>query len=130
MTPALLDILEAGPVIATHGGPGAVGIFSAQDRYGMNASAYGMARGIYVHLPFCPYICPYCDFAKWPHRRSAAQRYLQALHAEIEVAGEPQFRALRARPSTGSGWFDRPHHDNDVPRGYRGNDVSARLPRQ
>jgi DegV family protein with EDD domain len=30
-TPLMLDILEAGPVIATHGGPGAVGIFSAQD---------------------------------------------------------------------------------------------------
>lgn len=30
-TPKLLDILEAGPVIATHGGPGAVGIFAAQD---------------------------------------------------------------------------------------------------
>jgi oxygen-independent coproporphyrinogen-3 oxidase len=43
-----------------------------------------MARGIYVHLPFCPYICPYCDFAKWPHRRSAAERYLHALHAEID----------------------------------------------
>ncbi len=39
--------------------------------------------GIYVHLPFCPYICPYCDFAKWPHKRSAAARYLQALYAEI-----------------------------------------------
>ena len=42
-----------------------------------------MALGIYVHLPFCPYICPYCDFAKWPMRRSAATRYLQALYAEI-----------------------------------------------
>ena len=41
--------------------------------------------GLYVHLPFCPYICPYCDFAKWPHRRSAAARYLQALHAEIDA---------------------------------------------
>ena len=29
--PRMLDILEAGPVIATHGGPGAVGIFVAQD---------------------------------------------------------------------------------------------------
>lgn len=29
--PQMLDILEAGPVIATHGGPGAVGIFSAQE---------------------------------------------------------------------------------------------------
>lgn len=29
--PKMLDILEAGPVIATHGGPGAVGIFSTQE---------------------------------------------------------------------------------------------------
>ena len=29
--PEMLDILEAGPVIATHGGPGAVGVFSAQE---------------------------------------------------------------------------------------------------
>jgi DegV family protein with EDD domain len=29
--PKMLDILEAGPVIAVHGGSGAVGIFSAQD---------------------------------------------------------------------------------------------------
>jgi oxygen-independent coproporphyrinogen-3 oxidase len=40
--------------------------------------------GVYVHLPFCPYLCPYCDFAKWPLRESAARRYLTALHAEIE----------------------------------------------
>jgi oxygen-independent coproporphyrinogen-3 oxidase len=40
--------------------------------------------GVYVHLPFCPYICPYCDFAKWPIRRSRATRYLEALHAQIE----------------------------------------------
>lgn len=39
--------------------------------------------GLYVHLPFCPYICPYCDFAKWPHKRSAADDYLRALEAEI-----------------------------------------------
>ncbi len=29
--PRMLDVLEAGPVIATHGGPGAVGIFVAPD---------------------------------------------------------------------------------------------------
>jgi oxygen-independent coproporphyrinogen III oxidase len=39
--------------------------------------------GVYVHLPFCPYLCPYCDFAKWPLRSSSALRYLQALSAEI-----------------------------------------------
>ncbi|MBV8154544.1 MAG: radical SAM family heme chaperone HemW [Candidatus Eremiobacteraeota bacterium] len=40
--------------------------------------------GIYVHLPFCPYLCPYCDFAKWPLRASVARRYLEALAAELE----------------------------------------------
>jgi oxygen-independent coproporphyrinogen-3 oxidase len=39
--------------------------------------------GVYVHLPFCPYICPYCDFAKWPARASATGRYLDALYAEL-----------------------------------------------
>ena len=43
---------------------------------------------VYVHLPFCPYICPYCDFAKWPYRKSAAERYLRALAAEIDTAPE------------------------------------------
>jgi oxygen-independent coproporphyrinogen-3 oxidase len=44
--------------------------------------------GIYVHLPFCPYICPYCDFAKWPLRTSRAERYLRALN--VEIAATPQ----------------------------------------
>jgi oxygen-independent coproporphyrinogen-3 oxidase len=47
--------------------------------------------GLYVHLPFCPYLCPYCDFAKWPLRRSSAARYLAALEAQIAAA--PPFRA-------------------------------------
>ncbi len=51
-----------------------------------------MARGgLYVHLPFCPYVCPYCDFAKWPLRQSQAKRYLDALGAEI--VGAPAFAA-------------------------------------
>ncbi len=45
------------------------------------------ALGVYVHLPFCPYICPYCDFAKFPHRASRAKRYLTALDREIERMG-------------------------------------------
>ncbi len=51
-----------------------------------------MSRGgLYVHLPFCPYVCPYCDFAKWPLRHSQAKRYLDALDAEIAHA--PAFEA-------------------------------------
>ena len=43
-------------------------------------------RGLYVHLPFCPYICPYCDFAKWPLARSRAREYMVALENEIARA--------------------------------------------
>lgn len=42
-----------------------------------------MNAGIYVHWAFCPYICPYCDFAKWLYEPRAAQRYVDALGAEI-----------------------------------------------
>ncbi len=45
-----------------------------------------MSLGIYVHLPFCPYICPYCDFAKWPMAKTRAAQYLDALQAEIATA--------------------------------------------
>lgn len=44
-----------------------------------------MSLGVYVHLAFCPYLCPYCDFAKWPYRRSSAERYLEALYAELDT---------------------------------------------
>jgi oxygen-independent coproporphyrinogen-3 oxidase len=54
----------------------------------------GATLGVYVHLPFCPYICPYCDFAKWPHRRSAADRYLLALAAEIDATDAVEARTL------------------------------------
>lgn len=43
-----------------------------------------LGLGVYIHLPFCPYLCPYCDFAKWPLRASSARRYLDALYAELE----------------------------------------------
>jgi oxygen-independent coproporphyrinogen-3 oxidase len=50
--------------------------------------------GLYVHLPFCPYICPYCDFAKWPLRRSRAVAYLAALEAEVRRANPFDARTL------------------------------------
>lgn len=45
-----------------------------------------MTPAVYVHWAFCPYICPYCDFAKWVYDERAAARYVQALEAEIERA--------------------------------------------
>jgi oxygen-independent coproporphyrinogen-3 oxidase len=48
-----------------------------------------MGLGVYAHLAFCPYLCPYCDFAKWPYRASKARAYLAALDVELETL-EPQ----------------------------------------
>jgi putative oxygen-independent coproporphyrinogen III oxidase len=71
--------------------------------------------GIYVHLPFCPYLCPYCDFAKWPMRASAARQYLAALGAELER----EATELAATIYLGGG----------TPNAYAADDVSGLLAR-
>jgi oxygen-independent coproporphyrinogen III oxidase len=45
-----------------------------------------MQAALYVHWAFCPYVCPYCDFAKWAYDERAAERYARALEAEIARA--------------------------------------------
>ncbi len=45
--------------------------------------------GIYVHIPFCDRICPYCDFAVVRTREAAIDRYCAALHREIELTPAP-----------------------------------------
>ena len=45
--------------------------------------------GLYLHVPFCSAICPYCDFAV--RRDHPAQRveWATALGQEIELAAGP-----------------------------------------
>ena len=48
--------------------------------------------GIYLHIPFCRYKCPYCDFNSAPHPEAMRRRYLEALKEEIRTsrwAGHP-----------------------------------------
>jgi len=52
------------------------------------------SAGVYVHLPFCPYICPYCDFAKWAWDEDGAARYLAALRSELASAPPVQATTL------------------------------------
>lgn len=42
--------------------------------------------GAYVHIPFCARVCPYCDFAVVEGRDDLADRYVEALEAEIRSA--------------------------------------------
>ena len=43
--------------------------------------------GIYVHVPFCLTRCGYCDFNAYAGMDDAMPRYLQALLAEVSLAG-------------------------------------------
>ena len=50
------------------------------------------APGLYVHVPFCARICPYCDFAVTALGRSGPsrlERYRRALLREIELRAAP-----------------------------------------
>lgn len=41
-------------------------------------------RHLYVHIPFCPKVCPYCNFYKEASDRNKTQPFLEALLREAE----------------------------------------------
>lgn len=41
-------------------------------------------RGVYIHIPFCKYICSYCDFNKFYIQRQPVDKYIDCLIKEIE----------------------------------------------
>lgn len=41
-----------------------------------------MVRSLYLHVPFCPNICPYCDFHKMRRHEGLVARYLDRLEQE------------------------------------------------
>lgn len=49
---------------------------------------------VYVHLPFCARVCPYCDFAVVAGRDDLIERYVAAVLSEI--AAEPDWRSLQS----------------------------------
>ena len=45
------------------------------------------AAGLYVHVPFCSAICPYCDFAVARGGGAERERFVEALVEEIDLIG-------------------------------------------
>ncbi|MBX7257685.1 MAG: radical SAM family heme chaperone HemW [Candidatus Hydrogenedentes bacterium] len=41
--------------------------------------------GVYVHIPYCRTICPYCDFVKRPIKGTVPPAFLNALCSEIDA---------------------------------------------
>ncbi len=53
------------------------------------AASPATIRHAYVHVPFCPSICPYCDFHVLERRGDLVERYLTRLEQEAEsLAGQ------------------------------------------
>jgi oxygen-independent coproporphyrinogen-3 oxidase len=50
---------------------------------------------LYVHVPFCRLVCPYCDFVTVGGRRAEIPRYVEALLAELAMRSAPgQLRTI------------------------------------
>lgn len=43
-----------------------------------------MISHLYVHIPFCPKVCPYCSFYKEASDRNKTRAFLEAVLAEVE----------------------------------------------
>jgi coproporphyrinogen III oxidase-like Fe-S oxidoreductase len=44
--------------------------------------------GLYLHIPFCHQICPYCPYNKEIYHREVAERYTDAVKKEIDIYSE------------------------------------------
>lgn len=44
--------------------------------------------GLYLHIPFCRQICPYCPYNKEIHHPEVAKRYTKAVMEEIDIYSE------------------------------------------
>ncbi len=46
---------------------------------------------LYVHIPFCEELCPYCSFNRFPFNKDLAREYFKALLQEIRMYGDLGF---------------------------------------
>lgn len=46
---------------------------------------------LYVHIPFCEELCPYCSFNRYRFQPDRARRYFAALKKEIDLVGKRGF---------------------------------------
>lgn len=58
-------------------------LFKRYEKGNIDFNAINNEVGIYIHIPFCKSICPYCPYNKVLYEKNKAQRYKEALIKEI-----------------------------------------------
>ena len=82
--------------------------------------------GLYVHVPFCSAVCPYCDFAVTVGGPRSRRLWREALLVEIELAGETA-GATAAEPWAGPGASDTVYLGGGTPSALDPEDLAAVL---
>ena len=57
------------------------------DRWLLAPAAPGAEIGVYIHIPFCAHICPYCDFNTYAGISQLIPEYVAAVEQEITRQG-------------------------------------------
>jgi oxygen-independent coproporphyrinogen III oxidase len=63
----------------------------------------GAPLGLYIHIPFCSHICPYCDFNTYAGQDALIPRYVDALVSDIARQGRELDRRRAATIFFGGG---------------------------
>ena len=54
----------------------------------MPAPTPGQAYMLYMHVPFCERLCPYCSFNRFPFREDRAKPYFENMRREMRMLKE------------------------------------------
>jgi len=63
---------------------------------------------LYLHIPFCVVLCPFCSFHRVRYKEDKAKRYFKALRREIRMAHDAGFRFNEIYVGGGTPTVDAP----------------------